>query len=1221
MSSNRNPPSRPEDSRGPPRSPRQDQQRSSSVSSWFSRTFLPSSGPPTGPSTRPTASQTTRQRQVALEQSLRGQISLPTELPRARRSPSNRNSPPVDSHGGDFSYPPGFFITPRAAPSPPSQRMVSTPPQRSRLPTYGGRPVGSHGSTPSPPPNRPLPAIPSRRDAYIPPAREIQVPPGESSQDSGSRMNRLPVRGSPISPSGLKPKGMRSTIPKPPHAMQQEISNTVSPVRDPHSSPPSNNRTPNAASKREYQIRDTAASTGTVASLSPASVQPLAYSPKRKMSSILEEIQTSSPPPHKAEVSSQSFVPESSSRFVTPPPARDPHAMSPTESSAQASELGSILELFPLPPTYTSWDPPRHLHVNTPSPARGSRKPSPKPPSGTRSSTPSRGRALDFALETPEQRGARHAANQAVYDRMNPVLRRARSGFDLVRDWVAENSGVTSENDDIKPVLVKEPVEEPQQSEKVEEEKPKATTSIVESGDSVTEIPQLSPSNHSDEHRDDFHTDVPMDAGIEHPFPESVEASVPDVSTLTIKSDISITSSNAAAGVVRRLRKKNSFYNLRAPEPMLAIVRVTDEDFYEEVPTRLLEAIAPAVNAFVKMGPPPSYSSDEEEDAIEYSTGLPRFEEIEEEGEDLYIPALPSSGSDGPVSQEDYLDDSQAPFVNVVSPVSTPQDEKEAFTESSITLAPTEEAADEHSPVQASPDHLLTTQQDSITRPVHPIDRPFNPHPEGAEAAHGGPLVIIPRPTTADGYLNIQAFWTNGEPMRRLIENVDVEKCYKTPWQGWPEQQQQLAGTADTPSPSDSPSPPRTVERQEPDKEREAEESDGRQSGQSSRSTSSSGIVRSEDTMCEWLLSIAIVDEKGGIWIPPVDAQKEFEVVEKYDNLIRLSGPGEARYVRVGSGAMVLSDEDDEIIKGHLLPLRCKKVAAEEVERERRALLKRWVDSDITILEIPVPVLKGLWDQERGKLRSVTDLDQEEVDQIVRETRKSAEGDAMDRVKLDAMTDGSSRWLRMSPHAKRQLVEFNLTGWRGRSVRKGVEDDLAREIATQGKGKRKYRARRRSETFVVFEARRKKENHENAPPVLGTAVGRPKPRKTSFLTRCREAVQGFFRAAVALSSQPKPKTTSTSAEVKYTVVRSGRGLHKVKRVESSVIVQQSSPREETADFTSRGKQRTHRRKRSVVKGFFSPILLSKKDAPVVGNSHASSFGYDKCVSLEIARRA
>ncbi|KAK6497270.1 hypothetical protein TWF506_004743 [Arthrobotrys conoides] len=1226
---------------------------------------------PAAPRQRPNDSHTTRQRQQTLEQALRGQISLPAPLQRARQSPlnlSSRNISPSAPIGGqeeDFSYPPEAFVAPRPAPSPPSRNMVSTsPPQRSRLPTYGGRQIQSPESPGSTPPNRPAPAVSPRRGAYIPPATEVQVPPSRGSLSPRAAIDKVPLRNiatDPIIPQSESTIPASSTSSGQP-IRQKQVSYSLFPPRPTGSGTSPRSKIPTRASTpmRKIQVEVTPTSPVSENSDSSLPVEKVTYTPVSDSSTAevstraIQTLSQKQQPLTTAEISFKSVL-ESSSRFYTPSPIKD-LPMSPIDS-LKASQIDDVVSVSQAH-DHTIYDASRNLNVSR---SGVSRRPSPNISGSTRSSTPSRGGstgAPDFASETPEQRGARHAANQAVYDRMNPVLRQARSGFDVVRDWVAENGGRMDQNKDKYPEF--------QQTEEFVEHTPEQVIPIVEKSTSVTDIPELSISSPYAENHHTKSEDTPLESGIKQSTSklelfEAVASNVTEFSALsnTSESDISIASSDVepSVSVVRRLRKKSSFYDLRAPQPVSATLRVTDDDFYDEIPTRLLDAITPIVDSFAGMGPPEGYLSDEEEDSVQDEMIL----DITEHNEyrDLVLQALPSDNESFSQTQEDFLDDFDADTIDLPYRAST-NEETEAPIDTSMSLEPTspeekeEVIPEQHATVQETstisniPLYIgIDQEQLSQLHPLIAASYPWNPHFPGAEEEFGGPVVIIPPPTTADGYLNIQAYWSDGRPIPIVRHGeIDVENCYKVTEEekkveDKPKEQEQSVALPSAPQSSEDtvveiapevPKPESQPERRgrsrsslsrsssqshsrrhsvarktrrtkamhklnmrptvlstilEEEEKDEGEDSNGRDSGESTRSSPASGIIQCQVTMSEWLLSTAILDDKGGIWIPPVAEKREFEVLAEFERLRKVRGRGVV--VGVGSGLMVWGEEEEMEMDRHLLPLLCKKVAAEELERERRALLRRWEDSDISILEIPKEALGRLWDEETGRLRCVTELRVEEVDQIVRETQRSAEGDVMRRVKLEATTVGSSRWLRMSPLAKRRFVKFNLTDLKDRMA-------LAEEVrmAEEGEGGRRrgYKGRRCSETFVVFEARRRRENHENAPPVLGVAVGRPRKEKRSLWTRCGEAVQGFFRAAVALSSQPKPKKEKVE-EVKeergYDVVRVGRGLRKVQRGDSSVIALRAPPTQ-VDEASDQGNQKRHRRKRSVVMGLLSPIL-------------------------------
>ncbi|KAF3170798.1 hypothetical protein TWF751_006626 [Orbilia oligospora] len=1299
MSSNRDNTTRPESSFPSNRSPRNEQQ-SGSVSSWFSRAFIPS--PPAGPRLRPSGSHTTRQRQQTLEQALRGQVSLPNPLPRARKSPSslpNRDGSPstsIGSQGGeDLSFPAEAFVAPRRAPSPPSKNMVpntteaflaprlapsppsrnlaSSPPQRSRLPTYGGRPVQGPGSSGLASLSQLTPAVSPRRGTCILLAAEVQVPPSKGSQKSGAARDKVPIRNVATSPVVVQPESITSTSSSSVQPIQQnQASYSLSPPRPTGFGTSPRSKIPTRASTpiRKREVEDIPASPVSDISDSPPPIEKVTYSPVSD--SYTAEISTreirplshnqQQQPLHAAEFLVKS-IPESSSRFCTTSPFTD-SSMSPVDSSPEIPQVDNVFHVLKAR-DHTSYDVPSNLNVLF---SGVSRRPSPNIGGSTRSSTPSRSvntGAPDFASETPEQRGARHAANQSVYDRMSPVLRQARSGFEAVRDWVTENGGrMNKDNDD---------TQEFPQTEEVVKETPEKVIPTVEGSTFITNIPELLISNIYGQSLHIESEDAVSDSSIKQPTSEleSIQAAASDateISTLTStsESNASIATSDVATSVsvARRLRKKTSFFNLRAPEPMSANLRVTDDDFYDEIPTKLLDAITPVVNSFVGMGLLEGYLSDEEEEEEKGDQDEMVLNNTNDfKAKDISFQAFPSDEQRFSYTQEDFLDDFDAHATGLCCRAST-RDNTEVPIDVGMSLEPITPEKEEEEEVETEQHALVHPASTTADIPfradtdpvsgVHPLiaaTYPWNPHFPGAEEEFGGPVTIIPPPTTANGYLNIQAYWSDGRPIPIVRHGeIDVENCYKVteeekekaeeseqkeqerseilvsapqslentmvriapevPRPGSRSERRSRSKSSLLRSSSQSHSRRHSIARktrrtkamhrlnmrptvlstilEEGEEEGGAAAVDGRDSKESTRSSPASGIIQCQETMSEWLLSTAILDDRGGIWIPPVIKEREWEALEALEELRRVRGRG----VGVGSGVMEWGEEEEEELERHLLPLRRKKVAAEELERERRALLRRWEDSDISILEIPGEVLRRLWDEEKGRLREVTELGVEEVDLIVRETQRSAAGDAMRRVKMEATTAGSSRWLRMSPLAKRQFVKFNLTDLKDKmalaAAVRGVEDGEGR--------KRGYRGRRCSETFVVFEARRRRENHENAPPVLGMAVGRPRKEKRSLWTRCGEAVQGFFRAAVALSSQPKPKKEMVEGKVEgsveergYDVVRVGRGLRRVQRGDSSVIALRAPPTQvdEASDL---GNQKRHRRKRSVVRGLLSPIF-------------------------------
>ncbi|RVD89017.1 uncharacterized protein DFL_000041 [Arthrobotrys flagrans] len=1087
--------------------------------------------------------------------------------------------------------------------------MDSTTPQRSRLLTYGGRPIRDYASPGSTPPIKPVPAVSpsSRRGNYIPPTAEIQVPPTRGSGVPGAGSEVLICKPD-TSPSVVRhsERVISSPVSSKHPIQQQRVSYSVSLPRamDSVASPRSNIPTRAVTPVRKPQVEEnTPASPVSDGFASSLAFEGVVYS-------------RASDPPTAAEISpreihilSQSLhataelpfiptsVPEGSPRFLTNPPAVIDTPMSPIEPSpGGVSKLDNVLEVSPVLPTHTTRDASSKLNLNVPhsgisrrpspsvsvSGGGGTRPSTPSRGGGTRPSTPSRGGGKgnpDFASETPEQRRSRHTANQAVYDRMNPVLRQARSGLDAVRDWVAENGGVTDEDNE-RPQGV-------QQSEKVIKQTPEKVVPIVkEENTSVTPTRKPSVPNFYDQtHHSPEST--PSESGIKQSTFEPVEAIASDITNIstltnTSESDTSIARSNVAASVpvpvIRRLRKKASYYNLRAPETMTAMLRVTDEDFDEEIPARVLEAIKPVVNSFVRMGSLESYFSGEEEGRIEDEM---MFEgKVDSEG-GLSIQAVPSDERYLSPPHGDSLGDFDIDVATIDYRASTSTyEETKVPIDTSMSLAP---ASLEE--VEVIPEQNIPVRQDSTVADVpfcknqdqssglHPLIAavyPWNPHFPGTEEEFGGSVITIPPPTTADGYLNEEEKKKVEETKEEQKQSVTLISAPQSlgntvvkvvPEASEPASRSRLSSSSSTSRSSSSHSQRHSVARktrrteamhklnmrptilstisEEPAEE--GQDSSGRDSKQSTRSSLASGIIQCQETMSEWLLSTAILDDRSRVWVPPVFKEKEFEVLEEFERLKKKCGGG--RGFGVGNAVMRWGKKEEEDMERHLLPLRYKKVAAEELERERRALLKRWEKSDVSILEIPEESLRRLWDQGKGKLRSVTELSVEEVDLIVRETQRSAEGDVMRRVKLDATTVGSSRWLRMSPLAKRQFVKFNLTG---------LKDRMELAAAVRG-GERRYKGRRSSETFVMFEARRRRENHKNAPPVLGIAVGRPQKEKRSLWTRCGEAVQGFFRTAVALSSQPKPKKEKVVERGRWEVVRAERGLQRFRRGESPII--------------------------------------------------------------------
>ncbi|KAF3203645.1 hypothetical protein TWF679_010176 [Orbilia oligospora] len=1186
--------------------------------------------------------------------------------PRPAPSPPSRNMVPNPAEA---------FLAPRPAPSPPARGLASSSPRRSRLPTYGGRPVQGPGSSSPTSLSQLTPAVSPRRDTCIPPAAEVQVPPSRGSQKSGAARDKVPIRNVASSPTVVQPERTTSISSSNLQPIQQNrASYSLSPPRptgfgtSPRSKIPTRASTP--MHKRE--VEDIPTSPVSDSSDSSHPVEKVTYSPFSNPHTAgvsVRDTQPLSPKQQQQLLHAPEFlvksIPDSSSRFRTASPVTD-SSMSPVDSSPEFPQVDNVVHV-PKARDHRSYDVPSNLNVFF---FGVSRRPSPNIGGNTRSSTPSRGcntGAPDFASETPEQRGARHAANQSVYDRMSPVLRQARSGFEAVRDWVTENGGrMNKGNDD---------TQEFPQTEEVVKETPVKVIPTVEGSTFATDIPELLTSDHYDQSLLTESENAVSDSGIKQPTSElesiqAVASDATEISTLTntSESNASIATSDVAksVSVVRRLRKKTSFFNLRAPEPMPANLRVTDDDFYDEIPTTLLDAITPVVNSFVSMGLLEGYPSgegEEEEEGVQDEMVLDNTDDCKDK--DLSFQAFPSDEQTFSYTQEDFLDGFNTDVTDLPYRAST-RDNTEVPVDIGMSLesispekedeeVETEQHALVH-PASTTADIPFRTDTDQVSG-VHPLiaaTSPWNPHFPGAEEEFGGPVIIIPPPTTADGYLNIQAYWSDGRPIPIVGHGeIDVENCYKVTEEEKEkieesEQKEQERSEALVSVPQSlentvveiAPEVPRAGSRserrsrskssllrssgqshsrrhsiarksrrtkamhrlnmrpmilstilEEGEEEGEAAAVDGRDSKESTRSSPASGIIQCQETMSEWLLSTAILDDRGGIWIPPVIKEREFEALEGLEGLeelMRVRGRG----VEVGSGVMEWGEEEEEELERHLLPLRRKKVAAEELERERRALLRRWEDSDISILEIPGEVLRRLWDEEKGRLREVTELGVEEVDLIVRETQRSAAGDAMRRVKMEATTAGSSRWLRMSPLAKRQFVEFNLTD---------LKDKMALAAAVRGveggEGrKRGYRGRKCSETFVVFEARRRRENHENAPPVLGMAVGRPRKEKRSLWTRCGEAVQGFFRAAVALSSQPKPKKEKAEGEVEggveergYDVVRVGRGLRRVQRGDSSVIALRAPPTQ-VDEASDPGNQKRHRRKRSVVRGLLSPIL-------------------------------
>ncbi|KAK6498327.1 hypothetical protein TWF481_010918 [Arthrobotrys musiformis] len=1259
--------------------PTRNGQRSGSGSSWFARTFLSPSSPssPAAPRQRESRSHTTRQRQKALEQALRGQISLPTPLPQARQSPSNmpnRNVQPVEtqelagpSQENNYSSP-DFYVASRPAPSPPSRNTALTPPtpaRGSRLPTYGGRPIQGSSS----PSNRPsLPTSPRTSPRrYVPPAVEIQVPPGRA-PPSGPARGQIPMRNSPTSSSRVQSENVMPTPSSNPHPIQQRVSpSAFSPQpKDSGSTPRSKMPAKIVTPTRKSQAQEAQASPVSDSLVPPVSIEQVNYnsgsnSPTAEVASTPQKIYTLSEPPHIAKPSPKG-VPESSSRFPTTEPVKD-LTMSRLEPSPQVPRHDSVVKELSTP-KYSTKESSNTLTVTPSSHPGVSRRPSPNTSASrrtSRSSTPSRNGNPDFASETPEQRGARHASNQAVYDRMSPVLREARSAFDLVRDWVAENSGVMNEEN--------EALKETQQSDKVVKQAPEKVSPIAKDSAPVAAIPELLVSDsHERSHDGDEHPRRKNQ--IERPDikpveKEEVKVSVighPEVSTLNgEKPDAPIASTHVPTRVVRTLRRKASFLNLRAPEtiPMLP---VTDDDFDDEIPTGIYLSDGEDDVKSCKALDYNNYVNEEDVLTHDVPLNADKFSSIEDDiidyyGADVtdmdYQENTPCEETKAPIDdsmslvsqeekilpQDDFTDYLEADVTDMYYRTNVPYEETEAPNNypSRLVLTEEEKVADEHhAPVQtAFPDSNvpLDTDQFSGVHPLIAAAYPWNPHFPGVEEVFGGPVIVIPPPTTADGYLNIQAYWSDGRPLPVVRHGeFDVENCYSTVQEIPSEIKEQQPPLSPQPSletvatdvvptfpkltrverrkssrsssSSSSSRPPshargdwvarktrrtkamRKLNMQPTELSTIDEESEGEDTSETSTlSSPASGILQCQVTMSEWLLSTAIVDDKGGIWIPPVSSEKEFTTLDNYDALLHVLPGGDRKTVVVGNGLMVFGKEEEEGMERHLLPLRSKRAIGEEVERERHTLLKRWADNDVTILEIPASVLRRIYDKERGMLRSVTEMSVEEVGLIVRETRKAEERNIMRRVKLDATTVGSSKWLRMSPWTKRRFVKSNLTGLKERME----FGRLARGYAGDFGGKRKYRGRRKSETFVVFEARRKAENHENAPPVLGIAVGRPREEKKSLWTRCGEAVQGFFRAAVALSSQPKPQSKPAKEKGDVEVVRVGRGLRRVQRGDSSVIALRAPPTQvdEASDL---GNQKTHRRKRSVVRGFLNPIL-------------------------------
>ncbi|KAF3283330.1 hypothetical protein TWF970_001310 [Orbilia oligospora] len=828
MSSNRDNTTRPESSspsdRSPRRSPR-DEQQSGSVSSWFSRTFIPS--PPAGPRLRPSGSHTTRQRQQNLEQALRGQISLPTPLPRARQSPSslpNRDGSPSTSIGSqreDLSFPTEAFVAPRPAPSPPSKNMVpnptetflaprpapsplsrnlaSSPPQRSRLPTYGGRPVQGPGSSGLASPSQVTPAVSPRQGTCIPPAAEVQVPPSRGSQKSGAARDKVPIRNVATPPVVVQPESITSTSSSSEQPIQQNrASCSLSPPRptgfgtSPRSKIPTRALTP----MRKREVEDIPASLVSYSSDSPPTIEKVTYS--SVSDSYTAEISTreiqplsqkqQQEPLHAAEFLVKS-IPESSSMFCTASPVTG-SSMSPVDSSPEVPQVDNIVHV-PKARDHTSYELPSNLSVLF---SGFSRRPSPNIGSSTRSSTPSRGGntgAPDFASETPEQRGARHAANQSVYDRMSPVLRQARSGFEAVRDWVTENGGRMNKDNDN--------TQEFPQTEEVVKETPEKVIPTVEGSTFTTDISEFLISNLYDQSLHIESEDAISDSSIKKPTSElesiqAVASGATEISTLTntSESNASIATSDVATSVsvVRRLRKKTSFFNLRAPEPMPANLRVTDDEFYHEIPTTLLDAITPVVNSFVGMGLLEGCLSDEEEEeekGVQTEMVLDNTDNFKDK--DLSFQAFPSDEQRFSYTQEDFLDDFDADATNLSYRAST-HDNTEVPIDIGMSLEPSspeeeEVETEQHAlvqPASTTADIPFRTDADQVSG-VHPLiaaTYPWNPHFQGAEEEFGGPVTIIPPPTTADGYLNIQAYWSDGRPIPIVRHgDIDVENCYK----------------------------------------------------------------------------------------------------------------------------------------------------------------------------------------------------------------------------------------------------------------------------------------------------------------------------------------------------------------------------------------------------------------------------------------------------------
>ncbi|KAK6330059.1 hypothetical protein TWF718_003487 [Orbilia javanica] len=1349
--------------------PPRNEQKSGTVSSWFTRTFLPSSlssspsSPAAGavssssPRLHPRESHTTRQRQQALERSLRGEISLPTPLPQARQSPSNRSNrnlnistptSPVGNPADEAFYSTEMFVAPRQAPVPPFESMASTPPKRSRLPTFGGRPVQGSGSLPSSPPSgmgRPVQQVSPSRGDRVPPAAEVQVPPPtrglrvpnglrETGPMRNSATSPAVVRSGGVIPSVQQAGGSHSSFPKMMDSgasdvgskskIPTKISNAAAAASTPLCKTQVMPENAPVSPVGEKVVSRIAQKEEVIYSSTNPGISPAAAAP-REVYKLPQKQKEQRRPSNTNAAELTSFeptsVPESSSTFVKKDSSVRELPMASSSPSPEISKLAGGTDndrrTVITPNTHTpQHDASSKFQVpNKPLPHSidGLRKPSPN--ISTRSTTPSRNggsggsssnygsgggekRDIDFAAETPEQRGARHAANQAVYDRMNPVLRQARSGFDILRDWVAGNGGedyvdvdvVQNGGNDVKQI-------------------PESVIPTVEEKTPVRIIPAITILKSHNESHHEAPQDTASESDTKHPTPAHEAAKVteidtPKVSTPSIKtskSDISIAKPDVAAtnttNIIRRLRKKTRYHNLRAPadEGITTMLQVTDEDFLEEIPGGVLEGFKVTVGgggAFVGLGE--GCLSDEEEMGVE--------DEMVLEGGGSSKASVVADEYDVSSVHGDFLDEVHADVGKPNYRASTTE-EKEVTIDSSLSLAQTstqqlqslgqeqKQAEEEEEEKQETPKEAATEQHDQVqtaapsvpafdinntdTSLLHPLIAaayPWNPHFPGAEEEFGGPVVVVPPPTTADGYLNVQAYWSDGRPLPMVRHGeIDVENCYRVVEkekevekvggvERGPEKEREVEkergrekegkgkGVERKAEPkhpergkrsgsflsklislgkSTSTSRPRPLSFSRPSslcsssstssrpaghvrrysvamrtrrtkamrrlkmvptvlrtitEEEEGEGGNGRGEGASARSGPTSGIIECKGTMSQWLLSTAILDDRGGIWIPPVVREREFEALEVWERMKRRGrkGLGLGGWFGVGSGEMEWGKEEEEEMERHLLPLRCKRLAAGEVERERRALLKRWADSDVGILEIPKEVLGRLWDEEKGGLRSVTELSVEEVDLIVRETRRSADGEAMRRVKMEATTVGSSRWLRMSPFAKRRFVKFNLTDLKDRM-------ELAAAVRGGEEGGRGYKGRRSSETFVVFEARRRRENHENAPPVLGRAVGRPRRKKPSVWARCGEAVQGFFRAAVALSSQPKPKKGTEGGkrgkgeERGYDVVRAGRGLHKVPRAGGPTQV------DEASDL---GEQKVHRRKRSVVRGLLSPIL-------------------------------